>query len=199
MVMINLRMNARVPLIIMGETGCGKTLLIKALASLKNVKMIIFNIHSGIDNNKILEFVNENKLTEDKENKFKVDYTKVNKIWVFLDEFNTSNSLGLFSEMMIKRTCLGKPIKKNISFIAACNPYKISSEIENNYNNQIGLKVTTLDIKNVRGLAYSVNPLPYSLLNFVFSFGRLGDKDEEKYIINMVKKYKKGNERFYWN
>ena len=50
------------------------------------------------------------------------------------------------------------------------------------------LLLLLVDIKNVRGLAYSVNPLPYSLLNFVFSFGRLGDKDEEKYIINMVKK-----------
>ena len=54
MIMINMRMNARVPLIIMGETGCGKTSLIKTLASLKGVDMIIFNIHAGIDNNKII-------------------------------------------------------------------------------------------------------------------------------------------------
>ena len=188
MVMINLRMNANVPLVIMGETGCGKTSLIRALAVLKKADMIIFNIHAGIDNNKILEFVKEYNLLEDNANKFKRDYSKIKNIWVFLDEVNTSNSLGLFAEMMIKRSILGKPIKKNVSFIAACNPYKTSSEIEKNYNNQIGLKVTTLDIKNIRGLAYSVNPLPYSLLNFVFSFGHLSNTDEEKYIINMVKR-----------
>ena len=115
--MINLRMNANVPLVIMGETGCGKTSLIRALATLKKAEMIIFNIHAGIDNNKILEFVNEYNLLEDNANKFKRDYSKIKNIWVFLDEVNTSNSLGLFSEMMIKRTCLGKPIKKNISFM----------------------------------------------------------------------------------
>ena len=38
--------------------------------------MIIFNIHAGIDNNKILEFVIENKLLDDNENKFKIEYKK---------------------------------------------------------------------------------------------------------------------------
>ena len=31
-------------------------------------------------------------------------------------------------------------------------------------------------------LVYTVNPLPHSLLNFVFDFGNLGKDDEEKYI-----------------
>ena len=77
MIMINLRMNAKVPLVIMGETGCGKTSLIKALANLKKADMIIFNIHAGIDNTKILDFVKENNLLEDDENKFKRDYSKI--------------------------------------------------------------------------------------------------------------------------
>ncbi len=130
MIMINMRMSARVPLIIMGETGCGKTSLIRALASLKRADMIIFNIHAGIDNNKILDFVKENNLLEEDKNIFKKDYKRKNDIWVFLDEVNTSNSLGLFSEMMVKKSILGKPIKKNVSFIAACNPYKKTDESE---------------------------------------------------------------------
>ena len=96
MVMINLRVNAKVPLVIMGETGCGKTSLIRALANLKKADMIIFNIHAGIDNNKIIEFVKENNLLEKEENNFNKSYEKINDIWVFLDEVNTSNSLGLF-------------------------------------------------------------------------------------------------------
>ena len=94
--MINLRVNAKVPLVIMGETGCGKTSLIRALANLKKADMIIFNIHAGIDNNKIIEFVKENNLLEKEENNFNKSYEKINDIWVFLDEVNTSNSLGLF-------------------------------------------------------------------------------------------------------
>ena len=31
-------------------------------------------------------------------------------------------------------------------------------------------------------LVYSVNPLPYSLLNFVYDFASLEEKDERKYI-----------------
>ena len=190
MVMINLRMNAKVPLIIMGETGCGKTSLIKALASLKKVELIIFNIHAGIDNNKILDFVKNNNLLEEEDNKFKKSYDKINDIWVFLDEFNTSNSLGLFSEMMIKRTILGKNIKKNVSFIAACNPYKKADENKNNnnYNNRKpGISANIIKNKRVRILAYSVNPLPYSLLNYVFSFNQLDNETGGIYIENMVK------------
>ena len=186
MIMINLRMNAKVPLVIMGETGCGKTSLIKALANLKKADMIIFNIHAGIDNSKILDFVKENNLLEDDENKFKRDYSKIKNIWVFLDEVNTSNSLGLFSEMMIKRTILGKPIKKNVSFIAACNPYKKNDD---NSESQPGLNPSQhLDSKKIKKLAYSVNPLPYSLLNFVFYFGHLENRNENKYIENMLEK-----------
>ena len=186
MIMINLRMNANIPLVIMGETGCGKTSLIKALANLKKAEMIIFNIHAGIDNNKIINFVKENNLLEDEENIFKKNYKKIKNIWVFLDEVNTSNSLGLFSEMMIKKTILGKSIKKNVSFIAACNPYK---KTDDNNKFHPGLNPNKyLDCNNIKKLAYSVNPLPYSLLNFVFYFGHLKDENEKKYIENMLEK-----------
>ena len=192
MVMINLRMNARVPLIIMGETGCGKTSLIRALASLKRAEMIIFNIHAGIDNNKILEFMRNNNLLEENVDTFKKSFEKIKDIWVFLDEFNTSNSIGLFSEIMIKRSVLGKPIKKNVSFIAACNPYKKSDDFfkkKSNLNEikqQAGISANILNNKNKRVLAYNVNPLPFSLLNYVFSFGQLNDTNGNKYINNMV-------------
>ena len=39
---------------------------------------------------------------------------------------------------------------------------------------------------NRRNLVYSVNPMPFTLLNFVFNFGPLKDEDEEKYIRSMI-------------
>ena len=35
-------------------------------------------------------------------------------------------------------------------------------------------------------MVYSVNPLPHSLLNFVFNFGVLKESDEKKYIESMI-------------
>ena len=46
-----------------------------------------------------------------------------------------------------------------------------------------------------RKLVYTVNPLPHSLLNFVFNFGNLTDKDEQSYIRNMIVS---PIESFYW-
>ena len=38
-----------------------------------------------------------------------------------------------------------------------------------------------------RNLVYNVNPLPISLLNFVFDFGTPGKEDIKRYILNIIK------------
>jgi hypothetical protein len=38
----------------------------------------------------------------------------------------------------------------------------------------------------LNNLVYIVNPLPHSLLNFMFDFWNLQPKDEKKYIFNNV-------------
>ena len=68
---------------------------------------------------------------------------------MFLDEINTCNSIGLISEMMCKGTIQGKQLKDNVTFIAACNPYRrYEKKIE-----QVGL---ISDKQKVRSLVYSV-------------------------------------------
>ena len=173
LLLITLKIRAKVPVIMMGETGCGKTSLIRIISKLKGNDMLTLNIHAGISKKEIIDFVNEKKLIENDINENK------NKIWVFLDEINTCNSMGLISEMMCKGSIEGKKLKDNVTFIAACNPYRrYEKKIE-----QIGL---VSDKQKVRSLVYSVNPLPHSLLNFVFDFGSLKKEDEEKYIKSMV-------------
>ena len=90
--------------------------------------------------------------------------------------------------MMTKHSYQGKELPKSIVFIGACNPYRmiINDEVPN------GLKIKgTKD----RKLVYTVNPLPHSLLNFVFNFGNLSKEDEESYIRNMIVN---PIESFYW-
>ena len=49
MALIYMRVIAKVPVVIMGETGCGKTSLIKFFAErVKKDEIAIFNIHAGI-------------------------------------------------------------------------------------------------------------------------------------------------------
>jgi len=276
MQLILLRINSNIPVIMMGETGCGKTSLIKILAELLNVKLCILNIHAGIEDKNIVDFIdkiinemnyfedddfieydiqceklsqiniqkliknqndnvteiedeNENEsdndleLEDENEEEFENDLylkdenedlndynneinlkkiikinvenlfkaqSEKNKIWIFLDEINTCNSLGLLSEILCNRTYLGKKIPKNICFICACNPYRlysniISSEIGLNYFNENSLE----KMENIsQSLVYKVNPLPFSLLNYVFDFGSLVKRDELNYIESMIRK-----------
>ena len=214
MVLILIRIRSNVPVIMMGETGCGKTALIRKLAELKDNgsydKMKILNIHAGTTDNDIIKFINsiipQARKLEEEETKIKKEKAKKKelydekKIWVFLDEINTCKSLGLISELMCKHSCQGLKLNSNIVFIAACNPYrKAYKKIENN-----GLKIN-LAYQNMKQLndkekgkleknyylggdqlIYKVYPLPNSLLNYVFDFGSLEKEDEKKYIEKII-------------
>ena len=211
MVLILIRIGANIPIIMMGETGCGKTSLIKKLYELKNngKELKILNIHAGTTNKDVIDFMEKinieaEKLKSIEEKKLKTK-KKLNMLYeeekflVFLDEINTCKSMGLISELICNHTCQGKPICSNIVFISACNPYrKIEKPIEKMNGIDINLAYKDMDNLNEkekmeiiksRGnqLVYKVNPLPHSLLNYVFDFGNVSEKDEEKYINIMIK------------
>ena len=249
LILVLFRIQSGIPVIMMGETGCGKTSLIRIMSQLMGIKMKILNIHAGVNDNDILEFMlgktkdnNQNllDLEVEKRNKMRVieekkqlelleqmvfdvedEITKLpnesdeeflirkaeeykirkeqikklkednqneqnrfidikEKIWVFLDEINTCNSMGLISEMICKHTINGIPIFSNVTFIAACNPYRTFTK-----KPEVSGLVAKKD-KKVFNLVYTVNPLPHSLLNFVFDFGNLSSEDEKRYIESMV-------------
>ena len=217
MVLILLRIRSNIPVIMMGETGYGKTSLIRKLSEMKNDgngnKMKILNIHAGTTDNDIINFINKTVIPEAElialsEQEEIQKYKKMNqffeetKIWVFFDEINTCKSMGLISELMCKHTCQGKPLPSNIVFIAACNPYRKRESKGNNDKNKVGLDINQArkqikflnakeleDIKRAQNsdLVYTVHPLPHSLLNFVIDFGNVSDKDEKKYIRCIIK------------
>jgi hypothetical protein len=214
MALILIRIRSNIPVIMMGETGCGKTSLIRKLSELKNNgngdKMKILNIHAGTTDKDIIDFITNKVLNEAcdlsiKEVERKFEYTQRDqlfeekKIWVFLDEINTCKSMGLISELMCKHTYQGNELPSNVVFIAACNPYrqrvykgkdKVGLNINQAHQQKKYLSDKELeDIKRKlnNNLVYTVNPLPHSLLNFVFDFGTISPEDEEQYIRGMIK------------
>ena len=90
MLLIVYRIKANIPVIIMGETGCGKTSLILKLNQLLNngkTTLHEINIHPGIKDEDICEFMKEkNKIAKEK---------KDQEFWIFFDEINTCLSFSL--------------------------------------------------------------------------------------------------------
>ena len=184
MILLVYRIKANIPVIIMGETGCGKTSLIKKLSQILNngeelVKII--NIHPGTTDDEITEKMNEMNETA------KSEKYKNKELWIFFDEINTCLSLALLTEIFVNRAFNGKKLEDNIRLIGACNPYrKRKEDIE-----RCGLireDDEDEDDKYKDKLVYRVEQLPESLLYYVFSFGSISKEDEKKYIGSIIQK-----------
>ena len=230
MVQILLRLRAGIPVLIMGETGCGKTSLINAIAQINNYKMLTFNCHAGVTDNEIVQFMNKNNLLEkkleydefeddidklynnndeedsaslsvsnmsnknniiyenekgelDKNNEKKDEGIKI----VFFDEFNTCNCLGLLTEIMCAKKCQGVNVKKNILFAGACNPYRKKKRKKGeNPENETTALIKEGSPLTKQNLVYTVNPLTYTQLYYIFNFGSLTAENEKKYITGIV-------------
>ena len=92
--------------------------------------------------------------------------------------------MGLISEILYKHSLHGKKLRPNVIFIAACNPYRINTTY-NAKRKEIGLKKKISHQK--KKLVYTVHPLPFSLINFIFDFGNLTIEDETKYIKSIIR------------
>ena len=113
------------------------------------------------------------------------------ELWIFFDEMNTCLSMSLLTEIFINRTYNGKKLSDNIRLIGACNPYRKRRENKE----KCGLSMSG-DKENE--LVYLVEPLPQSLLYYVFSFGSIDEEDEKKYIYSIIEKsFQSGEENLH--
>ena len=182
MILILYRIIAKIPVILMGETGCGKTALIKKLNELLNngkETLETINIHPGITDENLIKIMND---INEKANK-----NLKEELWVFFDELNTCNSLALLTEIFLNRSFNGKKLAKNIRIIGACNPYRKRRE------NQNICGLTHPNDENT--LIYAVNILPQSLMYYVFNFGSINTDDEKKYISSIISEIFEDNEQ----
>jgi hypothetical protein len=195
MMIICQRSILKLPIIIMGPTGCGKTYLVQFLVKfLLRETCIHFTLHSGIREDELEEVLIDaiNQADELKRSyeasRDPSNLYKPKKVWIFFDEFNTSPLQSLIEELICSRTCsfsqkiretLGESqrMPENLVFVAACNPFRIKSG-----SKDVGL----VHESAATAFSHRVYPIPETLLNYTWNFGQLEGKQEENYIVKML-------------
>lgn len=188
LVLIYLRVRSNIPIILMGETGVGKTSLVDFLSKIIDAEFMIKNIHAGITEEEIIDFVNKAQETAEKQPLKKanpMDPGKPRKVIMFFDEINTNNNIsGLLKEIFVDRHIQGVPLRDNIALISACNPYKLRATEKSSQTSGLQLKAKD---DTVTRLIYRVNPLPESMIAYIWDYKSLDEQEEKKYIEKMIK------------
>jgi hypothetical protein len=137
------------------------------------VQFQALNLHAGIDEKNIIMFMNDS-----------LEKAEKGEIWLFFDEINTCNHIGLLADLISHRMLNGKPIHPNIRLFSACNPYRLRTKSQS----QAGLTNRVKKFEEQSKLVYQVKPLPDQILDYVWDYGTLKPQDEFRYIQIMVEK-----------
>ena len=128
---IEMRFRCGIPVVIMGETGCGKTRLIRFMCQLQSGKreegkekkqnLLMMKVHGGTTEDEVREKVLQAQAIA-KRNAQKHNIDTV----LFFDEANTSEALGMIKEVMCDGRVRGQVLDRSarLRVIAACNPYR---------------------------------------------------------------------------
>ncbi|KAM3924826.1 E3 ubiquitin-protein ligase RNF213-like [Leptodactylus fuscus] len=197
---IKMRFRCGIPVVIMGETGCGKTRLIKFLCHLckgfvdtENMKLV--KVHGGTTAEMIYQKILDAQ-----------DIACFNKqngcdTVLFFDEANTTEAISSIKEALCDHTVDGQPLEEEsgLHIIAACNPYRKHTDemIRRLESAGLGYRVTADETKErlgsipLRQLVYRVHALPPSMMPLVWDFGQLNNETEKKYIQQIVQRLAK--------
>lgn len=198
MLAIHMRFRCGIPVVIMGETGCGKTRLVRFICALQREdkpveNMVLVKVHGGTTADMIYRKVREAEILAEKNRRMH----KLDTI-LFLDEANTTEAIFAIKEVLCDQSIKGKPLKASsgLKIIAACNPYRKHSPemVERLERAGLGYRVKADQTEDrlgkvpLRQLVYRVHPLPASMASLVWDFGQLSDSTELSYIKQIVQK-----------
>lgn len=198
MLAIHMRFRCGIPVVIMGETGCGKTRLVRFLCTLQREEkpvdnMVLVKVHGGTTAEMIYRKVQEAEvLAQMNMQRHKLDTV------LFFDEANTTEAIFAIKEILCDQTVKGEPLKlfSGLKIIAACNPYRKHSPemVERLERAGLGYRVKADETKDrlgkvpLRQLVYRVHPLPPSMVSLVWDFGQLSNLTELSYIRQIVQR-----------
>ena len=190
------RFRANIPVVMMGETGSGKTRLVKFMTALQRGRadvdnMLILKIHGGTSSDDINRTV-QKAISAARRN----SAVGVKPTVVFFDEANTTQAIGTIKTVMCDRHVEGVPIPDDIGlqFVAAVNPYREHSAAMIRKLEQAGLGYSVHAEKTkdrigkvpLRRLVYRVKEIPASMFPLIWDFGTLDSDTEKKYVSQMV-------------
>ena len=138
---IHMRFRIDIPVVLMGETGCGKTKLIEYLCSLmaggrkiinegqqKPVEnMIVLKVHGGLKMDDLLAGIKKAETCAKINNDaFGPNFFTV----LFFDEANTTELINSIKEVICDSRFNGEKIDREcgLRFVVACNPYRKHQE-----------------------------------------------------------------------
>lgn len=183
MLAVHFRVSSGIPVVIMGETGCGKTFSINYLARFQSIPFFKLDVHGGITDDDVLEFMNQEVIPAcSRVTSPSIESGAPEQVWCFLDEINTCGSLGLFKEMICDGSMQGKILPANLVILAACNPYRKKPATS---GTACGIAMTGGDT-NANELVYVVQPLPETLYDYVWDYGTLNPGEERRYVTSML-------------
>uniref|UniRef100_A0A1I8F914 AAA_5 domain-containing protein n=1 Tax=Macrostomum lignano TaxID=282301 RepID=A0A1I8F914_9PLAT len=179
----------------LGETGCGKTRLVRFLARLMLPQsaegvdnMLVLKVHGGTTERAIEDAVRRAERLARKNSRLVPACSR------FCSSTST-NAVGLIKEVMCDRRLHGHPVDPDgcLRFVAACNPYRRHTDEMIDGWRAAGLatgvrKEETADRFGdlpMRHLVYRVRPMPLSLL--LWDFGSLSSEAESQYALRMLK------------
>lgn len=195
---IEMRFRCDIPVIIMGETGCGKTRLIRFLSDLRRggadaQTLCLVKVHGGTTATMIHARVREaEQLALYNKKAHQLDTI------LFFDEANTTEAISCIKEVLCDGTVDGEPLvpDSGLRIIAACNPYRKHTQemIDRLESAGLGYRVRAEETAErlgsipLRQLVYRVHALPPSLRPLVWDFGQLSDEAERLYIQQIVQR-----------
>ena len=175
MAAIYVRLRCGVPVVLMGECGCGKTMLIKYLCAWLGVRLFVLDVNGGTSADEIVGTLEsaEAALRDGEE-----------RVLVFFDELNTCGHVSLMVEVCTLGSVRGRRLPAAISLLAAINPYRRRPPQQAVEGSGLVFSLPGAEVTDdpLAELVYRVHRVPGALQQFVFDFGRLADADEEKYV-----------------
>ena len=92
------------------------------------------------------------------------------KLFVFFDEFNTTDEVDYLKEIIIQTKFMGKKLPNNVYFIAACNPYRLKKVTKRISTGGLTKHST---IQKSKQMAFTVNPPPLSMIQLMWDYQQL--------------------------